>query len=140
MSTEDNRILVLKENFQSILESWTSHWDKLVQDKFWGENIFLQSSAMLLNSNIMIISTSSTDGNPWTYIQGQLIDGGCPEMVLGYTGSHYQSLLPVNLPVSVQQSISSIPASEDFRVPNTSKKSAIDLKREKAKCHSCQLL
>ena len=58
-------------------------------------------------------------------------------MVLGYTGSHYQSLLPVNLPVSVslpisQQSISSIPATEDFRVPNTSKKSAIDLKREKA--------
>ena len=158
MSSEDPRILTLKTNFEEFQPGsiWSSHWDTLVQDRVWGDNIFLRSAAMILNTNIMVISTSSTDGNPWTHFEGRLNEtetgrlnetetenGDCPDIFLGYTGNHYQSLLPVDpqsftLPPSVVPQVSEksafslpVPVELDFSVPRASNKSAAELKKEK---------
>ena len=104
--------MYFRENFQGLngISSWTDHWQYLVQDKVWGDAIFLQCAAYFLKIDILVINTSSSESNPWTHIVGR--QGGqspaIPNMFVGYTGDHYQSLLPItSSAVSVSSIISS---------------------------------
>ena len=61
MNSGDERIKTMKTHFEEAENSnWSSLWEKLVQDKEWGDDNFLHSSAIFLNVNIKVISTSNT--------------------------------------------------------------------------------
>ena len=93
-TSEDPQVRLIKENFESLHSlTWASHWEKLIKQGEWGDQIFLQCTALYLRLNILIFSTSSSEENPLTQITGT-DDGTRPDLILGYTGNHYQSLLP----------------------------------------------
>ena len=90
----------MKQNFEDQNldhgETWSERWKKLLQDFVWGDEIFLQTTAYFLKLDILIFSTLSTETNPFTHLAG--VEEGAsskpPDLIVGYTGSHYQSLLP----------------------------------------------
>ena len=117
-SSEDQRVGTLRENFQGLsgTSSWTDHWQKLVQDTVWGDAIFLWCAAYFLKIDILIINAQSSETNPYTHLVGRE-DGGSPDipdMCVGYTGNHYQSLLPLS---STAASVSSILSSPQKAAP-----------------------
>ena len=95
-TSKDPKIEEMKENFHSSNHpsiTWDSHWEKLIKQGEWGDEIFLQCTAIHLGVNILIFSTSSVEKNPFTHLKGTE-DPSRPDFIVGYTGNHYQSLLP----------------------------------------------
>ena len=117
-TSQDPRIEEMKVHFESVQPSdrpiitWASHWEKLIKPGEWGDHNFLQCTAYLLGVNILIFSTSSTEKNPFTFMEGTE-NPTRPDLIIGYTGTHYQSLLPCDRsqlrlsPVSSPQKVSS---------------------------------
>ena len=80
-------------------ESWDKYWERMMIDKEWVDNMFVQATAWYLNRDIWMISDMATDKHPWMTISGNYLspDVPCPgvPLLLGYNnGLHYQSLLP----------------------------------------------
>ena len=124
-TSEDPQVRLIKENFERLYSvTWASHWEKLIQQGEWGDQIFLECTALYLRLNILILSTSNTEENPFTQVTGivtgsasneTIPDQSRPDLILGYTGSHYQSLLPSD---SSQLRLSLSPASSPQKSPS----------------------
>ena len=78
------------------------YWDSLIKKRQWVCEIFVECTALLLQHDIHIISTSSTPDQPWLVISGNIEDPnvpceGLPLLIGSKTDIHYQSLLPAPL-------------------------------------------
>ena len=101
----NKRILKFRENYEEVLaalekKTWTEYWDVMTRQYEWVEFIFIQGTAWYLSHDIIIITTSNTEENPYITISGNLADEnlpckGVPLVIGSLTNSHYQSLLPV---------------------------------------------
>ena len=99
------RILAMKKHYESTKEkdqSWSEYWDSLIKKRQWVCKIFVECTALLLQHDIHIISTSSTPDQPWLVISGNIEDPnvpceGLPLLIGSKTDIHYQSLLPAPL-------------------------------------------
>ena len=91
---------------------WLQYWDIMVSNNEWVDYTFVQSTAWLLQRDIVIIPTSGTQKNPYFTISGNIANGAdqCPfpPLTLGCkSNSHYQSLLPkqerikINTPANI---------------------------------------
>ena len=121
-TSKDPKIEEMKENFRSSNQppiTWDSHWEKLIKQGEWGDEIFLQCTAIHLGVNILIFSTSSVEKNPFTHLKGTE-DPSRPDFIVGYTGDHYQSLLPSD---PSQLRLSPVPSSQ--KVSSSSKSSSV---------------
>ena len=68
------RILAMKKHYESTKEkdqSWSEYWDSLIKKRQWVCEIFVECTALLLQHDIHIISTSSTPDQPWLVISGK---------------------------------------------------------------------
>ena len=90
--------------------TWEEYWSKMSQNGEWGDELFLQCTAKLLQVDILVISRSSTQDMPFLLIAGSTEEcvepagdssetGDSSKFYLGFTGTtgrdnHYQSLLP----------------------------------------------
>ena len=78
------------------------HWARMITDRTWVDFWFVQATAWYLQLDMWIVTTSSTETNPYIEISGNLADeskpSGGPILTLGTkSNSHYQSLLPIEM-------------------------------------------
>ncbi len=79
--------------------TWNQYWLRAQALGKWADNLFVQVTAWLCNTDIIILSTSNTLTRPYITISGNLdnedIATRSPPLILGTkTNLHYQSLLP----------------------------------------------
>ena len=68
------RIMALKEHFEATNESkmsWNEYWRSMLKSRQWVCDIFVECTALLLQHDIHIVSTSSTPDQPWLVISGK---------------------------------------------------------------------
>ena len=94
------------EEIISIIDNrgWNEYWKVMTRNYEWVDYIFIQSTAWFLGFDIIIVTTTSTDRNPYITISGNLINENlaCPglPLILGSkTQVHFQSLLPLRVTV-----------------------------------------
>ena len=90
------------EEIISIIDnrSWNEYWKVMIRNYEWVDYIFIQSTAWFLGHDIIIVTTTSTDRNPYITISGNLSNEnlacpGLPLMLGSKTQVHFQSLLPL---------------------------------------------
>ena len=81
--------------------SWDEYWTRHEKLGEWATSIFVQVTAWMCKSDIIIISTSNTPAHPYITISGNIenenIATECPPLLLGTKSNiHYQSLKPVD--------------------------------------------
>ena len=100
MGDSDQRVVTYRTNYERLDSgtSWTKHWETLVKDREWGDDIFLYCAVYFLNTDIFVISLECDETNLYNHIEGRAAGshGDGQYMYVGYTGNHYQSLLPIN--------------------------------------------
>ena len=79
--------------------NWLQYWDIMVRNYEWVDYTFVQSTAWLLQRDIVIIPTSGTQKSPYFTVSGNIaspvVQCPFPPLTLGCkSNSHYQSLLP----------------------------------------------
>ena len=145
-----------KRNFESIIpgeHSWIAYWEKMGQTGTWVDSSFVQVTAWFIGLDILILTTSSKEENPYIRIEGNLnlqYEGAMrPHMLLGnYTNVHYQSLLPLSLfEKKIQQqkkeSSSKITEGNDHKredyiyIHNEEQVTFLSLENEKLRCPFC---
>ena len=102
--TENETGPVIQQISPFLTGSWDEYWSRMIQNRVWGDGVFLMCTAKLLEINILVVRHSSTKVLPYHLIRGRDVnpagDSVDPSLYLGYTGSvfgqenHYQSLLP----------------------------------------------
>ena len=94
------------EEIISVIDNrgWNEYWKVMIRNYEWVDSIFIQSTAWFLGYDIIIVTTTSTDSNPYITISGNLSNENLacpgPPLILGSkTQVHFQSLLPLTLTV-----------------------------------------
>ena len=118
-NSQSRRIQEYKRTYQEILsaldnKTWREYWDVMVRNYEWVDYIFIQSAAWFLGHDILIVTTTSTEGHPYITISGNLIDEyipcpGIPLTIGSKPNVHYQSLLPVEVRVPRKRIEPSLP-------------------------------
>ena len=77
-------------------ESWDNYWNQMEQDGTWVDAQFVRVSAWFMGLDILILTTSAKQENPFIQIKGNInnIEASSPgpPLILGnYTNCHYQS-------------------------------------------------
>ena len=108
-----------KRAYEDILASidgknWEEYWRVMLRNYEWVDYIFIQSAAWYLHHDIIIVTTTSTEKNPYITISGNLLNENIPCQGISLTiGSksnvHYQSLLPLEIRVTRSQLKPSLP-------------------------------
>ena len=98
-----------KRRYQEILSAldnrtWREYWEVMIRNYEWVDYIFIQSAAWFLGHDIIIVTTTSTEGHPYITISGNMIDEnipcpGIPLTIGSKSNVHYQSLLPLEVRV-----------------------------------------
>ena len=104
MSSKCRTIVEFRKRYDSVVAAidgttWNQYWGKMSSRYEWIDYTFIQSTAWFLNHDILIVTTSSTEHDPYMRIQGNLLGENLnsyfPPLIMGCkTNSHYQSLLP----------------------------------------------
>ena len=89
-------------------ESWNDYWKQMEQEGTWVDAQFVRVTAWFMGLDILILTTSSKQENPFIHIKGNINNPEAsshgPPLLLGnYTNCHYQSLLPLNQNLNAQQ-------------------------------------
>ena len=99
-----NQYKINYENIVSIEnnKSWKEYWDGMIQEGSWVDAVFVQMTAWFLDLDILILTTSAKQSNPFIRIRGNItstveFSAGPPLLIGNYTNVHYQSLLPLSL-------------------------------------------
>ena len=74
----------------------------MIRNYEWVDYIFIQSAALYLGQDIIIVTTTSTENSPFLTISGNMADENIPcpgiALTIGSKSSvHYQSLLPLEV-------------------------------------------
>ena len=95
-----------KNNYEEVLAliddlDWYDYWDKMSQDQVWVDSTFVQGAAWFLGHDILVVTTSGTESDPYMRISGNLSgenihSSNTPLIIACKSNSHYQSVLPVN--------------------------------------------
>ena len=111
--SNNKKILNYKKKYEEILapldgRSWKEYWETMIRNYEWVDYIFIQSTAWFLGHDIIIVTTTSTEQNPFITISGNLVDENMPcqgiELTIGSLSQvHYQSLLPITFRVHQNQ-------------------------------------
>ena len=138
MATSRNqKIKEYKRRYEEVLaaldnKSWREYWEVMIRNYEWVDYIFIQSTAWFLGHDIIIVTTTSTEGHPYMTISGNLVDENisCPgiELTIGSKSQvHYQSLLPFGVTVHTSKVKAPMPedtiklqASTSFKTTNHS--------------------
>ena len=96
-----------KKTYEEVLASidgknWEEYWKVMLRNYEWVDYIFIQSTAWFLGHDIIIVTTTSTEKDPYITISGNLLDENipCPGIALtigSKSNIHYQSLLPFEI-------------------------------------------
>ena len=83
-------------------KTWEDYWKVMIRNYEWVDYIFIQCVAWFLNHDIIIVTTTSTERNPYITISGNLANENIPcsgtELLVGSKSNvHYQSLLPIEV-------------------------------------------
>ena len=81
--------------------NWFQYWEKMTKQFEWIDYTFIQSTAWFLGHDIIIVTTTGTQDNPYVRISGNMhneeVPCSGPPLIIGCkSDSHYQSLLPLN--------------------------------------------
>ena len=89
-----------REELGGRVETWYAYWLRMLQDRVWSDDVYIQGMAWFLQMDIHIVMSTATPMMPLFTISGSW-DGpdhtthGGP-LILGYIPNvHYQSLLPL---------------------------------------------
>ena len=106
LSTKLPAIESFKKEYEEVVAvidgmSWLQYWEKMTKMFEWVDYTFIQSTAWLLQHDIIIVTTSGTENNPYMTISGNLLNqdvpcSGTPIIIGCKSNAHYQSLLPMN--------------------------------------------
>ena len=104
MSSNCRTIVEFRKRYENVVApidgtTWNQYWEKMSCKYEWVDYTFIQSTAWFLNHDIQIVTTSSTEHDPYMTIQGnplgENLNSYFPPLIMGCkTNSHYQSLLP----------------------------------------------
>ena len=104
LSSNHKTIKEFKQQFENVVTAvdgiqWIQYWEKMSTNYEWVDYTFIQSTAWFLNHDILIITTSSRQQDPYMRIQGnpsgENASSCFPPLIMGCkSNSHYQSLLP----------------------------------------------
>ena len=102
-----------KTDYENILEienkkSWNEYWHGMVQEGTWVDSVFVQMTAWFLGLDILILTTSAAQQNPFIRITGNIANtlefsAGPPILIGNYTNVHYQSIIPLNMDLKFDQ-------------------------------------
>ena len=84
-----------------ITESWNAYWERMSRDNEWGDENTLVASALYLQKDIIVVSTTGKAEHQVISGNRQDPDVRCPgyPLYLGYdSGMHYQSIVPKDEP------------------------------------------
>ena len=105
LNSENPKIQTYRKRYQEIVapvdkKSWEEYWNVMIRNYEWVDYIFIQSTAWFLGHDIIIVTTTSTENNPFLTISGNIIDEAIPcpgtEIIIGSKSQvHFQSLLPI---------------------------------------------
>ena len=114
------RIQEYKRRYEEVISridqrNWCEYWKTMVRNNEWVDYIFVQSTAWFLCSDILIVTTTSTDSHPYITISGNLTDENKPcqgnPLIIGCKSHvHYQSLLPLKMGSENRQVEADLPA------------------------------
>ena len=111
LSTKNITVNAFKVEFEQTVGlaeqvSWGNFWRRHLEDKEWADAIFIQGTAYFLEKDIHVFHTSATHDQPFSDpVSGNLENRGgtCPgaPLLIAYVdGLHYQSVLPLDLPLN----------------------------------------
>ena len=105
VSSTHPRIQEYKRRYEEVISvidkrNWNEYWVLMIRNYEWADHIFIQSTAWFLGFDIIIMTTTSTESNPYITITGNLTDENlaCPglRLILGSKSQvRFQSLLPL---------------------------------------------
>ena len=106
MNSKHKTVTQYKQNYENIFtlkdnKSWTHYWSGMVQEGCWVDSGFVQMTSWFHGLNILLLTTSTTQKNPFIRITGNVTNElefslGSPLLLGNYTNVHYQSLVPLN--------------------------------------------
>ena len=85
-------------------ETWDEYWQKMSRDTEWAEDLVVQTLALFLQTDICVVSRTSTKQTPMYLISGNRTNSNVrletPPFIIGYWNRiHFMSLLPAsNIP------------------------------------------
>ena len=104
MSSKHENIIAFQTRYNNVVapidgRNWVQYWEIMARNYEWVDYIFVQATAWLLQHDIVIISTTGTEKDPYVMVSGnienELVRCPFPPLILGCkSNSHYQSLLP----------------------------------------------
>ena len=98
---------------------WLQYWDIMVSNYEWVDYTFVQSTAWLLQHDIIIIPTSGSQKSPYFTVSGNIaspiVQCPFPPLTLGCkSNSHYQSLLPIQERSDINSTVSNPNREKEF--------------------------
>ena len=110
-------------------KTWGQYWEVMLRNYEWVDYIFIQSTAWYLHHDIIIVTTTSTENNPYITISGNLLDEKipCPGIAItigSKSNVHYQSLLPIEIRIKRNQIKPNLPENTiklELKIPSRQK-------------------
>ena len=120
----------------------------MVQEGCWVDSVFVQMTAWFLGLDILILTTSAKQSNPFIRIIGNItsnveFSAGPPLLIGNYTNVHYQSLLPLSLIINqpyklAKENKQENTKKEDFVYMNNGQTVVFQsIETDKLKCPTC---